>query len=305
MLMWFKNLRIYRVSIPSHFDRTSIEDSLARFRLPESSSLDLQNQGWVSPLDNDFLVQAVGKQFLISLGTDKKLLPASVINQFAKAKATEITEQQGFAPGRKQLREIKEEVRDQLLPRAFVVSSKTNVWIDAEHGWLVINTTSPAKADEVIKLLLKSIDKLVLAGVQVIQSPVSAMTQWLQQAEAPFNFSVDSDMELVSTGENKSRVKYVKHTLENDDVRQHIAGGKQCSRLAVTWNDRISFELTDSLCIKKICPLDVMNESVDKTVTNADERFDSDFTLMTGELNAMLDDLLAALGGEKPEVKAA
>ena len=89
----------------------------------------------------------------------------------------------------------------------------------------------------------------------------------------------------------------MKVRLEPEDVRRHIAGGKQCTRLAMTWADRISFVLTESMAVKGIKPLDVLKES-DASTANDDERFETDFTLMTGELNKLMIDLVAALGGE-------
>lgn len=66
----------------------------------------------------------------------------------------------------------------------------------------------------------------------------------------------------------------------------------------MTWSDRVSFVLTESLTIKRVAPLDVIKENADSTAQNDDERFDSDIMLMTGELSKMLTDLVAALGGE-------
>jgi recombination associated protein RdgC len=96
-------------------------------------------------------------------------------------------------------------------------------------------------------------------------------------------------------------VRYVRHALEADDVRRHIAGGKQCTRLAMTWADRISLVLTESLAIKRVTPLDVLKEDSEGMSKNDDERFDSDFALMTGELAKMLADMIAALGGQLRE----
>jgi len=132
----------------------------------------------------------------------------------------------------------------------------------------------------------------------VAVSPIGAMTDWLVADEAPAGFTVDQDTELRSTAESKATVRYVRHTLEADDVRRHIAAGKQCTRLAMTWNDRISFVLTETLAIKRVAPLDVIKEGADSATQNEDERFDSDIALMTGELGKMLADLTEALGGE-------
>jgi recombination associated protein RdgC len=296
--MWFKNLQIYRLPAPWAYTPEQLEAALAPQGFVPASSNELLRQGWDSPRPNGGLVHVVNKQMLILLGTEKKLLPGSVINQVAKAKAAELEEAQGFPPGKKAMKELKERVADELLPRAFSIRSNVWTWIDPVNGWLVVDAASPAKADEVIKLLLKAVDRMPLESLRVQRSPVAVMTGWLESDEAPYGFTVDQDTELRATGESKAAVRYVKHTLEPDDIRRHIAAGKQCTRLAMTWNDRISFVLTESLTIKGVKPLDVIKEA-DGGVTNSDdERFDNDMMLMTGELSKMLADVVEALGGE-------
>jgi recombination associated protein RdgC len=260
----------------------------------------MQTEGWVSPRDNGMLVHTVNRQMLLQLGTEKKLLPSTVINQVSKARAAELEEQQGFKPGRKQMKELKEQVTDELLPRAFSIRRNTSIWIDPVNNWLVVDAASPAKADEVFKALLKSMDQLPIGTLRVQQSPVAAMTDWLVADEAPSGFTVDQDTELRATGEGKATVRYVRHTLEADDVRRHIAAGKQCTRLAMTWSDRVSFVLTESLTVKRVTPLDVLKENNEGFAQNDDERFDTDFALMTGELSKLMGDLVQALGGEVP-----
>jgi recombination associated protein RdgC len=299
--MWFKNLQIYRLPAPWAMTPEKLEDVLAPQAFTPCTSLELQRQGWLPPRDGGPLVHAVNHQMLLKLGTEKKLLPSSVINQVAKAKAAELEEQQGFKPGRKQMKELKEQVADELLPRAFSIQSSTWVWIDPVNGWLVIDAGSASKAEDVIRLLLKAIDRFPMDTLRVAQSPVTAMTEWLLADEAPGGFTVDQDTELRATGEGKATVRYVRHTLEADDVRRHIEAGKQCTRLALTWSDKISLVLTENLGIKRIAPLDVLKESNEGTASGDDERFDADMMLMTGELAKLIADLVAALGGELTE----
>jgi len=295
--MWFKNLQIYRLPAPWAFTPEQLEAALAPMSFVPATSNELLRQGWDSPRNNGMLVHTVNKQMLILLGTEKKLLPTSVINQVAKAKAAELEEAQGFAPGKKAMKELKERVADELLPRAFSIRSNVFTWIDPVNGWLVVDAASPAKADEVIKLLLKAVDRMPLESLRVQRSPVAVMTAWLETDEAPVGFTVDQDTELRATGDSKAAVRYVKHTLEPDDIRRHIAAGKQCTRLAMTWDDKISFVLTESLAVKSIKPLDVIKES-DSSTRNDEERFDNDMMLMTGELAKMMADIVEALGGE-------
>src|SRR5690606_2487577 len=143
------------------------------------SNRDMASLGWVSTREGSGLVHALDGQYLITLRADKKLLPTTVINQFAKVRAQELEEQQGFKPGRKQMKEIKEQVTDELLPKAFSVYRDTRVWLDLENHWLVIDAAAAAKSDEVLGLLAKSMDTLPVSPLHVEQSPASAMTNWL------------------------------------------------------------------------------------------------------------------------------
>ncbi len=95
-------------------------------------------------------------------------------------------------------------------------------------------------------------------------------------------------------------MRYANHPLEGEEIRQHIADGKVVTRLAMTWNERISFVLNDLLQIKRLAFLDILKEQSESQAEDADERFDIDFTLMAGEVAQLLADLMAALGGEAP-----
>lgn len=257
----------------------------------------MSSKGWSAPVDEGFLVHAVNGQFLLTLCSEKKLLPSSVINQAVKTHALEIEEEQGFAPGRKALKDLKERITEELIPQAFTVKTVTNVWIDPVNRWLVIDSASPTKADDVIKLLLKCCDSLPLEGLRTNISPTAAMTDWVSANEAPAGFTIDQDSELKAATEDRATVKYTRHTLDPEDINHHIAAGKQCTRLAMTWNDRISFVLTDTLTIKRIKPLDLLSEGRE-VESNSHDRFDADFALMTGEFAKMLDDIVLVLGGQ-------
>ena len=294
--MWFKNLLVYRLN---KWDDTpaSVEEKLAKHALQSCNGLDMQRIGWVSPkADGQALVHILGSQLLISLGMEKKLLPATVINQFAKARAAEIEEQQGYKPSRKEMKEIKEAMVDDLLPRAFAIRSKVNAWIDPVDGWMVIDATNIAKADEMVTQLIKTLEGFSVSMIKTKLSPSVAMTTWLAANEAPASFTVDQDCELRGRGETGSTVRYVRHTLELDEITKHIKAGKQVTKMAMTWNDKISFVLHESLQLKRIVPLDLIKNQAD--VNPEDDSFDTDFAMMTGELKKLIPSVVYALGGE-------
>ncbi|HZH57734.1 recombination-associated protein RdgC [Yanghanlia caeni] len=296
--MWFKNLRLFRLAPNWQVDANTLEDALERLAFRPGGATDMTAFGWVPPRAESGLVHAIDGQYLLNLRVEKKLLPATVVNQFARARAQEIEEQQGFRPGRKQMKEIKEQVTDELLPKAFSIYRDTRVWLDTRNRWLVIDAAAAAKSDEVMGALAKVLDPFPVIPLYTELSPASAMTNWLISDEPPPNFTIDQDTELRSTNETRAAVRYVRQAVERDEVHKHVQAGKQCTRLALTWADRVSFVLTDGLDVKRVAPLDVLQEGRIPSENEA-EQFDSDFMLMCGELSRLLDDLLAALGGEK------
>src|SRR3546814_19846377 len=95
---------------------------------------------------------------LIALGVEQKLLPSSVVQQAVDERASELEQRQGFKPGRKQLRDLKDQVTAELMPRAFAKRRSTRAWIDPVSGWIVVDAASPSRAEELLELLRDGVD---------------------------------------------------------------------------------------------------------------------------------------------------
>ncbi|MFA6921357.1 MAG: recombination-associated protein RdgC [Gallionella sp.] len=296
--MWFKNIFIYRLPADCAITADALQEKLAQKPLLPCSGLDKQSRGWVSCRGDDRLVHAAGGQILFALGVEQKLLPATIINRFAKERVADIEAQQGYKVGRRELKDIKEAVAEELLPRAFALLRTTYAWLDTVNGRLIIDAASAAKAEELLEFLNKTLDDLPVKPLHTEISPVAAMTDWLAGDNAPAGFTIDQELELRATGESRATVRYANHALEGEEILAHIAAGKRATRLGLTWNDRISFVLNEQLQIKRLDFLEIIKEESGAMADTADEMFELDFTLMTGELAKMLTDLTDALGGE-------
>lgn len=295
--MWFRNLQIYRIT-GGNMTPDSLEQTLSQHALQSCMQMELQSRGWLPPRDEQPLfVLAFGQHWLVALGLEKKLLPASVINQHAKARIANIEQMQGYKAGKKQMRDIKEATIVELLPRAFVQRHKTYAWIDAVNNRLILDTASSNKAEEFIDALLKSVPGITLAPLDTKLSPSTVMTRWLTGEEPPSIFSVDRDCELQGMNDEKETIKYTCHILEADEIARHVRAGKKAIRLAMTWDGKISFVLHDNLQLRRIAPQDILKESAE----SAEELFVSDFTIMSGEVSQLIGDLIEALGGEDRE----
>jgi len=128
--------------------------------------------------------------------------------------------------------------------------------------------------------------------------PASAMAGWLATQEPPAGFTIDRECELKATDDSKAVVRYAKHPLDIDEVRGHIEAGKRPTRLAMTWEDRVSFELTEGMQLRKLQFLEGVFDGGGSDAKQGDEGFDADAAIVTGELGALLPALMEALGGE-------
>jgi recombination associated protein RdgC len=297
--MWFRNIQLYR--LPEQWDMTAerLAEQLSRLSFQPCGSQDMQTQGWAPPLHEDLLVHSVGGHWLIALGVEARLLPSSVVKQVADDRAVDIEAQQGFKPGRKQMKELKEAVVQELLPRAFTRRRRVYAWIDPKAGFLAIDAASRTAAEPLVEALHKALDELPLKLLNTERSPGAAMTDWLAAGEVPGAFSIDEDCELRAIDDEASAVRYVRHSLEGHEIREHIASGKQVSKLALTFDDKVSFILTDKFEIKRVHPLDVLTEKGGEgDAQSREEQFDADFAMMTGEMRRLFPALFEALGGE-------
>ena len=292
----FKNLIIYRTS-PLAFTLDQLEAALQKAPFIECGATQDKSAGWVSPRGeaHGALVESIGGQWIARLMTETKAVPGDALARKVKEKAERIEQETGRKPGKKETREIKEEARLDLLPMAFTKRGTTWVWIDPQAQTLVIDTSSQARADEVASCLVELLPPgFSLALLNTKAAPQAAMAHWLKEQLPPECFTVDRECELKSQGEDKSVVRYANHPLDIQEVLDHINAGLLPTRLALTWDDRVSFTLSQQLQVKGIRFLDSVFES-----QQADEGgFDADMAIATGELRKLIPDLVTALDGE-------
>ena len=293
----FKNVIVYQIGEGWTATLAQIEDCLEAERFVPCGASQEKSVGWVEPRGEAHgpLVESVAGQLIVKLKIETKAVPGSVVARKAKERADEIEATTGRKPGKKEMRDIKDDVRMTLMPLAFSKESSVWVWIDTASSLLIIDAGSQAKADEVITRLVSALPGLSVMLLNTQMSPQAAMTAWLITQEPPSDFSVDRECELKAVDESKSVVRYVRHALDTEEVKQHVEGGKLPTRLALTWNSRVSFVLTEALQLKKVTFLDVVFEA---SSSEKDEGFDADVAIATGEFCQLLPDLIEALGGE-------
>lgn len=299
-MLWFRNLQSYRLAADHGLLPDAIAEALAKKPFLPCGSHDLFSQGWVPPASHmpDLFAPTQQGVVLVCLKTEEKILPAMVVRQQADERIRKIEAEEGRKVGRRELREIRDRIAEELTPRAFVKSSHQRALLDLEHGWVWVEGGSGSKAENLLSLLRETLGNLPTRLVDTQTSPQAAMTLWLQEG-APSPFTLDADCELRFPGEGGAVARFSRQALETDEVRQHLAIGKVVCKLGLVWNERIAFQLTDKLETKRLAMLDVLQEEIeDADISDQAALFESSFALLIGELRNLFPDLLEALGGE-------
>jgi recombination associated protein RdgC len=297
----FKNALIYRIDQWDAPAWAEVEARLVPARFIECGATQQESAGWVEPRGEKHgaLLESVGGQWILKLCTETKAVPGGVVKTQLEEKLAQIEQQTGRRPKGRQAKELKEEIVHTLLPRAFPKRATTLVWLDPAGRRVLVGAASAKKADGVVTRLVELLGGgLVLSPLQTQLAPATAMAAWLSDKEAPPGFSIDRECELKQPDSEKAAVRYARHTLEIDEVGEHIRQGKLPTQLAMTWNGRVSFVLTEALALKKIKLLDVVLEGAGTPAGDAaDSGFDTDVAITTGELGQLIPDLVEALGG--------
>jgi len=302
--MWFRNLQLFHLQQPFNLTPEELHHTLEPQAAKECGSLEPFSYGWEMPLGRQGaqLTHATNGCIMICARREEKILPASVVRDKLAEKVEEIEEAEARKVRRREKEELKEILMQQLLPQAFTKSALTYAYIDPKGSWLVVDSSSPKKAEELVNLLRDSLGSLRLKPLTSAQSPASVMTAWLGDKGPQGGFIVSDECELRDPMEEGGIVRCRRQDLMGDEIESHLKAGKQAVKLALEWDERISLVLCDDLSIKRLGFMDMIQEEAAEVAAEDDAaRFDADFAIMSLELGRFIPRLLEQFGGLEKE----
>lgn len=305
MTMWFKNLIFYRFTQTFELKAEELEEKLVQKRFRSCGSQDMSTYGWVPPLGKhgDLLTHSANDFVMVTACKEEKVLPASVVKDVLEEKVEQIEQEQDRQVFSKEKKALKDDVLMELLPRAFTRSQKTSAYIDPTEGWMVVDASSFKKAEELTSCLRECLGSLPIVNTPLKNMPSFSMTRWLsRETPLPSCLVLGEECELREPGDEGGQVKVSKQELSGEEVDVHLAAGKQVSKMALVWDEALSFVLGDDLVIRKLKFTEMIQDQLDEIeADSAAEQFDADFSVMTLTLQKMIRDLVECLGGMSEE----
>jgi recombination associated protein RdgC len=305
--MWFRNLLTYRFTRPVDLDAETVESALASRRSRPCGSQEAATYGFIAPLGKGPdapLVHAAHGFMLIAARREERLLPSSVVKDAVAEKVEEIELKQGRKVYKKERDQLREEVMQTLMPRAFVRRSATFAALAPAASLLFVNAATYARAEELLSCLREVLETLPVRPIDVKVAPTFTFTEWLRAPQSQQTFTVLDECELRDAHEDGGVVRCKRQDLGSDEILQHLNAGKLVTQLSLAWQDKLSFTLDEKLAIKRLRFEDILQEqAMNDAADDALSQADASFTLMMLTLAEFLPQLTNALGGENiPEV---
>jgi recombination associated protein RdgC len=301
--MFFKNVIAYRLTQTIAFDVAELEELLAGKAHREPASQELSTYGFVSPFKNALVETALapsGEYLLIAAKKTERILPGNVIRDELKKKVDAIEFEQQRKIYKKERDQIKDEIIQEFLPRAFLRSKVTHALIMPAAGLVLVDASSPKVAEDILSTLREVLGSLPVRPLSVKIAPVATMTDWVKVQKAADDFFVLDECEMRDTHEDGGTVKCKGQDLTSNEIEGHIATGKLVTKLSLAWKDKFSFMLDDKLVIKRLRFEDLLQDQAEADGgDDAHGQLVASLIIMAGAFVEFFPALLDALGGEE------
>ena len=224
--MWFRNLLVYRLTQDLQLDADSLEKALGEKPARPCASQELTTYGFTAPFGKGPdapLVHVSQDFFLISARKEERILPGSVVRDALKEKVDEIEAQQMRKVYKKERDQLKDEIVQTLLPRAFIRRSSTFAAIAPSLGLILVDSASAKKAEDLLSTLREALGSLPVRPLSVKVAPTATLTDWVKTQEAAGDFHVLDECELRDTHEDGGVVRCKRHDLTSEEIQLHPA----------------------------------------------------------------------------------
>jgi recombination associated protein RdgC len=287
---------------PKSVARAAMQDAFSTHALTDLGPLELERVGFVPavPGQPDLFVREVGQFAAFSIGINKKILPASVVNERLGKKVAEIAEKEGRKVNSKERKRLRDDIVTEMLKQAFVKSSRINAWIDFKNGFVFVDASSRKNAELVVSEVRKALGSFpAIPHEPAIDVTVQGtFYEWLRNESATEQMALGDECVLASE-ETTWAGKHV--NLCGTEVSEHLDAGSMPKRLGLSFDDRSTFLLDDELVVRKFKLTDVAVDSVSWEGEDAIGMYDTGLALVAGEVERLFAHLKELFRFQAPE----
>lgn len=302
--MFFRNLSLFRFSSAVAGNLAQLPEALANHRLRACGPMEMSTVGFVPPVargEDATLTHAVGDCTMVTVGAEHKLLPGRVVNDELQRRVQKIAEAEGRRVGGRERKRLKEDVLNELVPRALVQSSRMRAYVDQGEGWLIVDTASRKAAEGALTQLREALGSFPAVALAPEEGPRVLLTDWLANGNLPAGLALGDEVELRDPASSHGAIaKCRRQDLDGEEVKEHLRNGKQVFALGLVFDERMSFVLGEDLVVRKLKFLDVVTDELGDSHPDTASEADATFALLTLELSRLLGKLEEWFGLPRP-----
>jgi recombination associated protein RdgC len=229
-----------------------------------------------------------------------RVLPAAAVNEALEVRLAEYRERMQEEPGSRTKRKLKEQTRDELLPKALLKSDRTTALYLLNENVLAVGTASQARAERFLELLRAALGKLDVEPLQ-FERPVEQLLARVFAGDPPPKFALGRECRMRDRADVKSSVRWSEIDLTHANVRRCVKDGMELTHLGFEFASAMSGVLDATGTIGKL-KLVGLDEAADEAAEGADRaedplaRLDAELALFGGTLRQLIVGLRQALG---------
>lgn len=250
-MRFIKNAIVYWLELP---DIEDFESEILINEFTEIEPFESRSIGFAPIAHTDELVSAFVDGYGFSIRIDEKVVPASAVKRETTRLAGEFEDMHGYKPGRRMMREFKEEATDTLVRKALTKTTTVNCYYDTYKNYLYVPVASKARADLVTSLLIKSVGSIKAQTIYVSSLRHGLTTRLKSWMDG--DWEVFGDMEPAGEAwlrKDSERVTFNLSSLDDldDGTNQALNQGFDVTALRLNRHG-VSFRLTDEFHLRQI-----------------------------------------------------
>ncbi len=293
----FRNMRFYHINNPWPESEQDLSDLLLEKAFTPCGSFSERSAGWEAPaaMDDAPLCRRLQGADLIQLRTQSRILPVAAVKEAMEERVAEYQVRMEQKLPRAEMRRLKEETRDQLLPKALVKSERTRACFIHSESILAVDAGTISRAEWFIEHLRFCFPQFRCTPLTFNKSPTELLNRIFLEKSPP-GFALGRECRMQDQMDSKSIVTWRDFDLADASIRHHVTEGMKLTHLGIGFDEIMTCVLSDGGDVSKL--KFIQCEAVD-TVDEQDPlaKLDTDFVLLSGMMRRLIGELKKLLGG--------
>lgn len=293
----FRNLRCYRLLSPWPDSEEALSSFLERKAFRPCPSFSERSAGWESPGDQggERLARRLAGADLLELRTQSRVLPAAAVKESLADRIEEYRGRMGQEPPPREVRKLKEETRNELLPKALVQSNRVRGFVLPDEAVLAIDAGAPGRAEWFLEHLRACFDGFRAEPLR-FNTPPATLLQSLFLGKPPAGFALGRECRMADPSDGRSTGTWRHIDLDDETIRRHVRDGMRLTHLGFGFEEVLAGVLGEDGVITKV----KLAEGDAADVSDEEDtlaRQDAEFVLLTGITRRLLGRLRDLLDG--------